>query len=61
MLNTFQITNMTDYRISVEEFESQAEIAEMAKSLVQEAFELTEEIPSILILTEEDNVPLLIK
>ena len=52
---------MTDYRISVEEFESQAEIAEMAKSLVQEAFELTEEIPSILILTEEDNVPLLIK
>ena len=52
---------MVDYRISVEELEREAEIAEMARSIVQEAFEQTEEIPSILILTEEENVPFLIK
>jgi hypothetical protein len=33
---------MTDYRISIEEFESQAEIAEMARNLIQEAMERQE-------------------
>jgi hypothetical protein len=47
-----------DYRISVEEFENQAEIAEMARSLVNEAFEeIQDSKPSPL--TEEVNVPLL--
>lgn len=50
---------MIDYRISVEELEREAEIAEMARNLVQEALEET--IPSHLILTEEDIVPLLIE
>jgi hypothetical protein len=49
---------MNDYRISVEEFENKAEIAEMARSLVNEAFEeIQDSKPSPL--TEEVNVPLL--
>jgi hypothetical protein len=34
-----------DYRISIEEFESQAEIAEMARAIIQEAMEQDEESP----------------
>ena len=45
-----------DFRISVEELESQAEIAEMARKIVQEAFE---EIQPTTLLEEENNVPLL--
>lgn len=33
---------MIDYRISVEEFENQAEIMEMARNIVREAFEENE-------------------
>lgn len=47
---------MIDYRISVEEFESQAEIAEMARKIVQEAFG---EIQPTTLLEEENNVPFL--
>jgi hypothetical protein len=48
-----------DYRISVEELEREAEIAEMARNLVREALE---ETPKHLVLTEEEeNVPFLIK
>ena len=55
---TLNIITMIDYRISVEEFESQAEIAEMARSLVNEAFEeIQDSKPSLL--TEEINVPFL--
>lgn len=35
---------MTDYRISIEEFENEAMIAEMARSLIREAF--SEDTPS---------------
>ena len=47
-----------DYRISVEEFEKEAEIMDMARNLVNEA---CEEIPNPnpLILTEEIDVPFL--
>jgi len=49
---------MNDYRISVEEFEKEAEIAEMARNLINEACEgIQESTP--LILTEETDVPLL--
>jgi hypothetical protein len=52
-----------DYRVSVEEFESQAETLEMIRNLVRQAMEEIEgfEISEPLTLTEEDNVPLLIK
>jgi hypothetical protein len=46
-----------DYRISVEEFESQAEIMEMARNLIREASE--QEVETPLTLTEEINVPFL--
>ena len=47
-----------DYRVSVEELESQAEIMEMARSLIREALE--QEVETPLTLTEEEiNVPLL--
>ena len=45
-----------DYRISVEELESQAEIMEMARSLIREALEQEVETP---LTKEEINVPLL--
>jgi len=48
-----------DYRISVEEFEKEAEIMEMARNLVNEA---CEEIPNPKHLTfseEEINIPIL--
>jgi hypothetical protein len=49
---------MNDYRISVEELENQAEITEMARSLVNEAFEeIQDSMPTPL--TEEVDVPLL--
>ena len=48
-----------DFRISVEELEREAEIAEMARNLVREA---SEETPKHLVLTEEEEiVSLLIK
>jgi hypothetical protein len=50
---------MNDYRISVEEFEKEAEIAEMARNLVNEACEgIQDSTPNPL--TEEIDVPLLI-
>jgi hypothetical protein len=54
---------MNDYRISVEEFESQAETLEMIRKLVRdtmeqaEGFEESKQTP--LTLTEEKDVPLL--
>jgi hypothetical protein len=49
---------MNDYRISVEEIEKEAEIAEMARNLVNEACEgIQESKPSPL--TEETDVPFL--
>ena len=54
---------MNDYRISVEEFESQAETLEMIRKLVRDAmeqvegFEESKQTP--LTLTEEKDVPLL--
>ena len=52
-----------DFRVSVEEFESQAEMMEMIRNLVRQAMEQAEgfEISKPLTLTEEDNVPLLNK
>jgi hypothetical protein len=56
---------MVDYRISVEEHESQVETLEIIRNLVRQAMEQVEgfEIsePTPLTLTEEDNVPLLNK
>jgi hypothetical protein len=54
---------MVDYRISVEEFESQAETLEIIRKLVRDAMEQAEgfEISEPLTLTEEVNVPLLNK
>jgi hypothetical protein len=50
---------MNDFRISVEEFEKEAEIAEMARNLVNEACEgIQDSTPNPL--TEEIDVPLLI-
>ena len=50
---------MNDFRISVEELEREAEIAEMARNLIKEACEgIQDSTPNPLILTEVD-VPLL--
>lgn len=49
-----------DYRVSVEELESQAEIMEMARSLIGEASKQIEGFETPLTLTEEINVPLLL-
>lgn len=47
-----------DYRISIEEFENQAEIAEMARNLIQEAMQETKEPESPLVLeTEKIELP----
>ena len=47
-----------DYRVSVEEFENQAEIMEMGRNIIREALE--QEVETPLTLTEEEiNVPLL--
>jgi hypothetical protein len=51
-----------DYRISVEELENQAEIMEMARSLIREASQQIEEFETSTPLTlkeEEINIPLL--
>jgi hypothetical protein len=50
-----------DFRISVEELESQAEIAEMARNLIREASQQVEEFENSMPtpLTEEVDVPLL--
>jgi hypothetical protein len=49
------MNNLIDYRISVEELESQAEIMEMARNLVNEACEgIQDSTPNPL--TEEINV-----
>ena len=52
-----------DYRISVEELESQAETLEIIRNMVRQAMEqiegFEESIPTPLTLTEEINVPLL--
>jgi hypothetical protein len=48
---------MVDYRISVEELESQAEIMEMARNIVKDAFEFENSMPTMLV--EENNVPFL--
>jgi hypothetical protein len=52
-----------DYRVSVEEFENQAETLEIIRNMVRQAMEqiegFEESIPTPLILTEEINVPLL--
>jgi len=42
-----------DYRISVEELEREAEIAEMARNIVRDA---SEETPNHLVLTEEEEI-----
>jgi hypothetical protein len=47
-----------DYRISIEEFENQAEIAEMARNLIQEAMQETKEPENPLVLeTEKIELP----
>jgi hypothetical protein len=47
-----------DYRISIEELENQAEIAEMARNLIQEAFSEIKEPESPLVLeTEKIELP----
>jgi hypothetical protein len=50
-----------DYRISVEEFENEAETLEIIRNMVRQAMEQIEEfeIPTPLTLTEEINIPLL--
>jgi hypothetical protein len=51
-----------DFRISVEELESQAEALEMVRKLVQEAMEQVEGFESSTPLNQEEEiVPLLIK
>jgi hypothetical protein len=50
---------MTDYRISIEELENQAEIAEMARNLIREAFgEIENESPLIIQETEKIELPI---
>jgi hypothetical protein len=52
-----------DYRVSVEEFENEAETLEIIRNMVRQAMEQIEgvevSIPTPLILNEEINVPLL--
>ena len=54
---------MVDYRISVEEFENEAETLEIIRNMVRQAMEQIEgfevSTPTPLTLTEEINVPLL--
>jgi len=42
-----------DYRISIEEFETQAEIMEMARNLIREAMQETKEPESLLVIETE--------
>lgn len=54
---------MVDFRVSVEEFENEAETLEIIRNMVRQAMEQAEgfEISEPLTLTEEVNVPLLNK
>ena len=47
-----------DYRISIEEFENQAEIAEMARNLIREAFEEFEDSENTSPMPIEENIEL---
>ena len=47
---------MTDYRISIEEFESQAEIAEMARNLIREALEDSEDSEKAMPMPIEETI-----
>jgi len=51
---------MTDYRISIEELENQAEIAEMARNLIQEAMQETKRASATIIMTIQRYVILFI-
>jgi hypothetical protein len=47
---------MTDYRISIEEFESQAEISEMARAIIQEALEESEDSEKAMTMPIEETI-----